>query len=81
LGGIIGCGVACQLFRELDASCRIIILDTKTHLAEAFFTNTERNCQRTLRSPYDQQLAPDEDLQLVDFARLNLACLTTIERQ
>lgn len=59
----------------------MVILDTQEYLVQNLFDMMRRNGQRVMRSPYDHHIAPDGDLQLLDFARLYTHLLTPLERQ
>ncbi|WP_198297528.1 FAD-dependent oxidoreductase [Deinococcus sp. DB0503] len=80
-GGIIGCGIAAQLWHQDDLRNNFIILDSHHELCGNLFDTWGRIGQRVMRSPYDHHIAPDGDLQMLDFARLRLSELTEVERQ
>jgi hypothetical protein len=80
-GGVIGSAIACQLRREPSLRHNFVILDAGRTLCGDFFDLLRRLDQRVLRSPYEHQIAPDCDLQLLDYARLFREELTQLERQ
>lgn len=79
-GGLIGCGLAAQL-RKAVPTLKLIIVDPKEGLLSNYIERTTAVGQYVMRSPYDHQLAPDGDLQLIDFARLNYDQLLPIEKK
>lgn len=81
-GGIIGCGVACQILQNIPfLRNRIVILDSQSHLVQNYFNLMSNTGQKVMRSPYEHQIAPDGNLQMLDFARLHLSMLSEIERK
>ena len=79
-GGLIGCGVACQLRKALPKA-KIIIIDPNQKLLQRYVDRTSAIDQKIMRSPYDHQIAPDGDLQLIDYAKLYYENLTLEERE
>lgn len=79
-GGLIGCALAAQLRKALP-TLKLIIVDPKPGLLSNYIERTAAVGQHVMRSPYDHQLAPDGDIQLIDFARLNYDQLLPIEKK
>lgn len=80
-GGIIGSGLACQMWHSSYLRDRMIILDSQAYLVKSFFEMITANSQRVMRSPYEHQIAPDGDVQMLDFARLFFDRLSSVERE
>lgn len=80
-GGIIGCGIACQLLSSPRLRERVIILEAQSYLLAEFFGAMHATGQRVMRSPYEHQIAPDGYIQMLDFARLHYDQLSSIERE
>ena len=76
--GIQGCAIACHLL-NVNPKLDILLIDENDYLCEQFYTRTRNVNQRTLRSPYHHHIAPDGDLQLLDYARLHSYYLSTGE--
>lgn len=80
-GGIIGSGIACHLWHVPSLRRRMILLEKHSFLAGQFFQAMNATGQRVMRSPYEHHIAPDGDMQMLDFARLHLDQLTSLERE
>lgn len=78
-GGIVGCGIAVHLWHQDHLRDNFIILEPHTELCGKLFDIWTRIGQKVMRSPYDHHIAPDGDLQMLDFARLRLGELTDLE--
>lgn len=79
-GGMIGCGIACQL-RKANPSLELCIIDPSDYLLQNYRTRVNAINQRVMRSPFDHQIAPDGDLQLLDFAKIYYNNLSDIEKE
>lgn len=81
-GGVIGCAIACQILRYIPSlRSKMAILDSQSLLVQNFFDYISATGQRVMRSPYEHQIAPDGNLQMLDFARLHFSQLTDIEKK
>jgi Pyridine nucleotide-disulphide oxidoreductase len=78
--GLIGCGIACHLQHDPVLRNRFVMFDRQKNLVGQFFERMQYVDQRVMRSPYEHHIAPDGDIQLLDFARLFTEKLTEIER-
>ena len=79
-GGIIGCGLAVQLRSSRNLGRRFILLDSQPHLVERYFKAMKATGQKVMRSAYEHQIAADNQIQMIDFARLHYSSLTERER-
>jgi glycine/D-amino acid oxidase-like deaminating enzyme len=79
-GGPLGVSLACHLWHSPRLRKRIAILDSGLVLLQPFLRRMSLLRQRVMRSPYEHQLAPDGDIQLLDYARLYYSYLTKVER-
>lgn len=80
-GGMIGCAIACQAWHSSVLRNRMIILDPRAYLVQKLFETMQENGQRVMRSPYEHQIAPDGDIQMLDFARLYSYLLSPTEQE
>lgn len=79
-GGIVGTALACQFWHSPALRGHMALLDAELSLVGRYFQAMTAVGQRVMRSPYEHQIAPDNDLQLLDFARLHLPLLTPLEQ-
>ena len=76
--GIQGCGLACHI-KKTYPNLKFCIIDENDYLCKQFYERTLKIGQKTLRSPYQHHIAPDGDIQLIDYARLKSDLLTDNE--
>ncbi|MEU3051500.1 FAD-dependent oxidoreductase [Streptomyces sp. NPDC006984] len=80
-GGLAALNLAATLWHA--GVGEIVIVDREGRLGGRFFRRADTLRQRTLRSPYEHHPGAEghRDCELLDFARLNWASLTSVERR
>ncbi|WP_433546050.1 FAD/NAD(P)-binding protein [Streptomyces sp. CA-294286] len=80
-GGLAALNLAATLWHAGVGD--IVIVDREGRLGGRFFRRADTLRQRTLRSPYEHHPGAEghRDCELLDFARLNWASLTAVERR